>query len=287
MTDPVRSRTTIRAALACVVALACALPQVAGASAGGTSPGAAPPARPKSAPRPTAVKFPINAPTWLTGFTLTEYWPVPESWFRGRKVVAPGVGTSHRIDFLYSATGVSMEGDGITLSGKRIHWRSGSSGWVNRYGSRGGYYWLNEMFWLNRSGQVTFPLERGGWSNGDCKRDPRRGNRCSRVKGLGSTKFGSGPSTGASGVALRPLKSIAVDPRVISYRSAVYLPAYDTRTTDGWFCAADTGGGIRGRHIDVYRTAPRSLASGTTRRGQRVRVLPPRTARTVMPFLCR
>lgn len=283
----IRRRTAVVAMFATIGLLASALPS--GAATGGSSPGAKPPVKPKPKPkpRPKPPKFPIATPTWLTNFILTEYWAVPEKWFRGRKVKAPGTNTWHRIDFLYSAQGVAMEGDGIALNGQHIHWRSGGSGWINKYGRRGGYHWLGEMYWLNRRGEVTFPLEAGGWANGDCKRDPKRGNRCSRVKGQGPTRFGAGASRGASGVGLRPLRSIAVDPRVISYRSAVYLPAYDTRTTDGWFCAADTGGAIKGRHIDVYRTAPRTANSGMTRRGQRVRVLPPATARSVMPFLCR
>lgn len=259
------------------------------ASTGGAAPGTPPPtgSKPKARTTPTRTSFPIRQPTWLTGFTLTEYWPVPERWFRGRKVRAPGVGSMHRIDFLYSARGVAMEGDGIALNGRQIHWTAGGSGWIDKQGRRGGYYWLGEMYWLNRRGEVTFPLESGGWDNGDCVRDRRHGNRCSRSRGQGPTRFGAGPSTGASGVGLRPLRSIAVDPRVISYRSAVYIPAYDTRSTDGWFCAADTGGAIKGRHIDVFRNAPATPSGGTSRRRQRVRVLPPATARRLMPFLCR
>ena len=56
---------------------------------------------------------------WLGGFELTEYYPALESWFTGRPVSAPGLSGAHRIDWLYSARGLSMEGDGIGLDGTR------------------------------------------------------------------------------------------------------------------------------------------------------------------------
>lgn len=40
--------------------------------------------------------------------------------------------------------------------------------------------------------------------------------------------------------------TIAVDPRVIPFGSKIYVPGY------GWGIADDTGGKIKGRHIDVY-----------------------------------
>jgi 3D (Asp-Asp-Asp) domain-containing protein len=68
--------------------------------------------------------------------------------------------------------------------------------------------------------------------------------------------------TGGSGLKLVPMKSIAVDPTVIPYKSVVYIPdAIGTLYTDeegnlvrhdGYFLAADTGSMIKGNHIDVY-----------------------------------
>ncbi len=65
--------------------------------------------------------------------------------------------------------------------------------------------------------------------------------------------------------ASRPLTfygSIAVDPRVIPLGSWVYIPAYRGDGHGGWFVAQDTGGGIIGRHVDVYRTPPASPRDG-------------------------
>src|SRR5450631_3103722 len=67
---------------------------------------------------------------WLSRVTITEYWPAPEAWFVGRLVPAPGLTGLHRIDWLYSATGVSMEGDGIGLDGQPYHIDAlGNGGW--------------------------------------------------------------------------------------------------------------------------------------------------------------
>src|SRR5436189_5257903 len=58
---------------------------------------------------------------WMKHFLITEYYPAPERWFHGRKVKAPGLTRKHRVDWLYSASGVAMEGDGVGLDGKRAH----------------------------------------------------------------------------------------------------------------------------------------------------------------------
>ena len=63
--------------------------------------------------------------------TITEYFPVPEGWFVGRKVKAPGLPGRHRVDWLYSATGISMQGDGVGLDGRAYHIDNlGAAGWV-------------------------------------------------------------------------------------------------------------------------------------------------------------
>ena len=121
MRRPTLSRSA-RRLLALVVALAGAAPSAALAS-GGSGAGSTPSggagfggpvptgSHPKVPPPP-----PKNAHgTWLRAITITEYWPAPESWFRGKLVGAPGLPGKHRIDWLYSAEGVSMEGEGFGL----------------------------------------------------------------------------------------------------------------------------------------------------------------------------
>ncbi len=115
--------------------------------------------------------------SWLRGVTITEYWPAPESWFVGRLVTAPGLPGEHRIDWLYSAMGVSMEGEGIGLDGRMYHIDAlGDGGWVTAAGaatspaddwSAGSPFWRAGGYWRNRSGAVTFPLASGGWSAGN------------------------------------------------------------------------------------------------------------------------
>ncbi len=112
---------------------------------------------------------------WLAGFELTEYYPALESWFTGRAVSAPGLSAPHRIDWLYSARGLSMEGDGIGLDGHQYHIDNlGSGGWLTAGGSRGAKFgvgasapfWRTGGFWRSSSGQLTFPLANGNWSSG-------------------------------------------------------------------------------------------------------------------------
>jgi 3D (Asp-Asp-Asp) domain-containing protein len=209
---------------------------------------------------------------WIRNFEITEYWPAPESWFVGKPVSAPGLKGKHRIDWLYSATGVSMEGEGIGLDGRMYHIASlGNVGWVTVDGSStaaasgfsgGAPYWRAGAYWRNRKGAVTFPLRAGGWSAG-------RGRKYVPLPGV---SFAPGPS--------RPLKyfqSIAVDPSVIPLGSRVYIPAYKRDGHGGWFVAQDTGGAITGHHVDVYRSPPSTPDSGGGLLvGQRVYVIRPK-----------
>ena len=67
---------------------------------------------------------------------------------------------------------------------------------------------------------------------------------------------------GVKGMILVPYRTIAVDPKFISYGTVVYIPAArgveitlpdGTKVKhDGYFFAADTGGAIKQNHIDVF-----------------------------------
>jgi 3D (Asp-Asp-Asp) domain-containing protein len=214
----------------------------------------------------------ITRPRWLNRVEITEYFSVPERWFSGAKVAAPGIRGRHRVDWLYSAHGVAMEGDGIGLDGRHYHIDVlGNSGWINPAGrrtrasacasrwSRGLPEWL-EGGWRNRAGEVTFRLEGGGWSNG-------RGVRHLSYAGVTFAPGSSQP--------LRPYRTVAVDPELIPQGSRIYIPAY-RRINGGWFTATDTGGAIIGRHIDVYRPPTASIDDGGRYlTHQRVYVRPP------------
>jgi len=214
---------------------------------------------PTGAPQPSSPAPPSKKThgSWLRNVTITEYWPAPESWFVGRLVTAPGLPGKHRIDWLYSAQGVSMQGDGIGLDGRPYHIDSlGSDGWVTAAGkptdpakgwNGGAPYWRAGGYWRTRSGALTFPLQSGGWSAGTGR----------RYVPLPGVSFAPGAS-----LPLRSYQSIAVDPGVIPLGSRVYIPAYSHDGHGGWFTAQDTGGAIVGHRIDVYRSPPASSSDG-------------------------
>lgn len=221
--------------------------------------------------QPQARSAALRKPTWLTGVYITEYYPAPERWFSGKRVVAPGLTTRHRVDWLYSALGVTMQGTGVGLDGRFYHVnRLGFGGWVDERGRPapiGGslpIFWRNGGFWRNAKGELTFPLEDGGWSNGP-------GRRYIPLRGVSFA-----PGHGRPG--LRYWRSLAVDPRLIPMGSRLYIPAYSDRG-GGWFLAQDTGGAIIGRHVDVYRSPPNADKGERAQslRGQRILVVPPGT----------
>jgi 3D (Asp-Asp-Asp) domain-containing protein len=240
------------------------LPPSGGASPGGLDP------TPTKAPKPPSKS---GKGRWLRGVNVTEYWPAPESWFVGKLVSVPGLPSKHRVDWLYSAIGVSMEGEGIGLDGQQYHIASlGNAGWVTSAGvptspgaggwSGGPPYWRAGGYWRGRSGHVTYPLQASGWSQG-------RGVRYVPLRGV---TFAAGPS-----LPLHYYRSIAVDPNVIPLGSRVYIPAYRHDGHGGWFVAQDTGGAIIGRHIDVYRPPPAAATdSGADLSGERIYVVAPR-----------
>ena len=282
-----RSRLTSGRALGALATTAAVLVPVAavraagsrGISARATSPSASGGA-PIGGLAPTRKRTPKAPPppgkhdhgSWLSEVTITEYWPAPERWFIGQLVRAPGLAGRHRIDWLYSAMGLSIEGEGVGLDGRMYHIDAlGDGGWVTASGastspadgwSSGPPYWRAGGYWSNRAGGVTFPLQRGGWSAGT-------GRRYVRLPGV---SFASGSS-----LPLRYYQSIAVDPSVIPLGSRVYIPAYKHDGHGGWFVAQDTGGAIAGPHVDVYRSPPTSAAnSGQYLTGQRLYVIKPR-----------
>jgi 3D (Asp-Asp-Asp) domain-containing protein len=222
---------------------------------------------------PPEPPHPISHKEWLSGVLVTEYYPVPEGWFAGRPVHAPGLVGRYPVDWLYSAHGMAMDGEGITTSGLFVHIEHRSpTQWINAAGRRtrpvhlgqwtdGLPAWLRGG-WRNHSGEVTYPLAGGGWSNG-------RGGRRRHYRGV---TFAPGPS-----LSLRYYHSIAVDPKLIPEGSRVYVPAYRS-INGGWFLAQDTGSAIKGRHIDVFRPPPASPAELARRMtDQRIYVVPPRS----------
>ena len=259
-----------RLAVAGIAAALC-LPAAAAAPARGAAPwvwhAQAPSADPLA--RTAAV---LRKRTWLPRVLITEYYPAPERWALGVPVTAPGLPGKHRVDWLYGGFGLSMQGTGIGLDGRLYHIDNlGRGGWVSRAGkptfdgahSNGAPYWRNGGYWRNDEGGVTFPLLSGPWSNGIGR---------SWVPPPAGITFAPGP--GIAG--LRYYRTIAVDPKLIPLGSRVYIPAYRSIAGSGWFTAIDTGGAIKGRHVDVYRPPPSVVDDrGRLLRNQRVLVVPP------------
>lgn len=275
-------------AVMCATALCQASPAALASSGGGTGVGSSPPPDSGSggagliggglapvASAPAHIPPPPSKHAkgrWLKGVAITQYWPAPESWFVGKLVPTPGLPGLHRIDWLYSATGLSMEGSGIGLDGLSYHIDAlGDGGWVTQTGaatspsdgwSAGAPYWRAGGYWRNKKRGVTFPLSAGGWSNG----------RGVKYVPLRHVTFAAGNS-----LPLHYLQSIAVDPRVIPLGSRVYVPSYRNDGYGGWFIAQDTGGAISGRHIDVYRSPPASVLDiGQSLSAQRIFVIKPK-----------
>ncbi len=113
----------------------------------------------------------------------------------------------HRVDWLYSATGISMQGDGVGLDGRPYHIDNlGAGGWVTPrlrptapgvHGWHGGSpAWRSGGYWRNARHALTFPLEAGGWANG---------TGVSAVTPPAGITFAAGPS--------RPLRYYRTIPR--------------------------------------------------------------------------
>ncbi len=222
----------------------------------------------------SAAARPLSKPTTLHGVQLTEYFSVPESWFKGALVNTSGLPGRHRVDWLYSATGVSMEGDGIGLDGRHYHIDNlGAGGWVNAAlqstdassgFSNGPPVWRSGGYWRNAHHQLTYPLQAGGWSNGA---------GVSAIAPPAGVSFAPGSS-----VPFSAYRTVAVDPSVIPLGSLLYIAAYRNTVGRGWFTAVDTGGAIVGRHVDVYRSPPASPTDpGNEYLNQVVTVYPPGT----------
>ena len=135
-----------------------------------------------------------------------------------------GLSSAHRVDWLYSARGLSMEGDGIGLDGHLYHVDNvGRGGWITASGNgtaRFGNgdrspFWRTGGFWRTDSGALTYPLASGGWSAGVGTR---------YVPPPAGISFASGPS-----LPLGYLRSVAVDPRVIPLGSRIFIPAATSR----------------------------------------------------------
>ena len=72
---------------------------------------------------------------------------------------------------------------------------------------------------------------------------------------------------GATGRAITPLRTVAVDPDEIPLGATLYIPDYhglrgpDGKAHDGCFLAEDRGLKVRGKHVDVFTGDPKTTTS--------------------------
>jgi 3D (Asp-Asp-Asp) domain-containing protein len=98
----------------------------------------------------------------------------------------------------------------------------------------------------------------------DCRKCARYANSKLNVESWGKTMWTitSGFGNGVKNYRLVPYRTIAVDPNIIPYGTVIYIPQVRNLkiewpdgtpgTHDGYFFAGDTGGAIKGNHIDVF-----------------------------------
>ncbi|MEI6688206.1 MAG: 3D domain-containing protein [Thermoleophilia bacterium] len=227
-------------------------------------------------------------PVALGSFWITYYWFAPESWFTAKKIVAPGLKTAYREDFLYSARGVAMQGTGTGDDNVQLHWRSGAGAWINNlgqptktaasgftngapYSRPGGCVWWaidpatgNPNVASTDNLRPTFANDDGTWQNPPanpaaykvvCKKAAVLAGQPDDLNYRGYPDlFGVG-----IGTAVTPWRSIATDLSVIPRGTTIYIDALKNTPSKGCFSADDTGGAIIGNHIDVLIPPDKTL----------------------------
>ncbi|HEC87039.1 MAG TPA: hypothetical protein ENI49_04135, partial [Thermoplasmatales archaeon] len=179
--------------------------------------------------------FPQNSKK-IEGVEITAYYSCveseieeiadtfPEKYNPTGSETIEGLGTFNRA-FLYSAKGVVMQGSGRDKLGRLIKCRT-SSDWIRDEDG--------DAVWIADENAVEF-YEAPLWSQSPWD-----------------------ISRGALWYGISPWHSIAVDPDVIPLGSIVYIKELDGKELsngerlDGYFVAEDTGGGIEGKHIDLF-----------------------------------
>lgn len=80
---------------------------------------------------------------------------------------------------------------------------------------------------------------------------------CPCKKCCGKNPWDKGYGITATGTVAAEGRTIGVNPKLIPYGSQVYIEGL------GWFVAEDTGGGLKGKHIDVFMAShERALKAG-------------------------
>ena len=231
-------------------------------------------------------------PQSIGEFKVTGYWITEERIFTAKKIKPMGLEGRYREDFLYSATGVSMEGTGRADDGRLVHWASGRGAWVDRagdptnssnwsvkppYARPGGCTW-----WRVKNGKPatnltrpTFPQSDETWANPPanvtvvypqdfptnapdgivvpvCDRPAVAAQKA--YPGEHDWSWRGYPDSYGIGIGtpITEWKSLATDRSVLPKGSRVYIEALKDSPAGGCFVAEDTGGAIKGKHIDVF-----------------------------------
>ena len=200
----------------------------------------------------------ITTPRWLGGFEITEYFSVPERWFVGRRVRAPGIpaaiasiGSTHPTASRCRATASASTAATTTSTPAAM-----PAGSTARAAARAPAPARAAGATACRAGSRAVGATAAGRSRSRWKGAAGRTGTGGRQLSYAGVTFAPGSSQ-----PLHPYRTVAVDPDLIPAGSRLYIPAYKS-VNGGWFVATDTGGAIIGRHIDVYRPPTGSIDDG-------------------------
>ena len=122
---------------------------------------------------------------------------------------------------------------GKLYKGKKVNLYKSTKGWYKiKYNGR--YGWVSKKY-----------ITKSSYSSGEESSNSIKGYKVKKSLRVRAVAYSSGSCT-ALGTKLR-YGVIAVDPRVIPYRTKVYI-----KELDRVFVAEDCGGGIKGNIIDIY-----------------------------------
>jgi 3D (Asp-Asp-Asp) domain-containing protein len=121
---------------------------------------------------------------------------------------------------------------------------------------------------LQGSGQLNDGRVLNVWGNCSCPRSP-----CFQVTAGDQSKWG----LAGTGRALSPFRTVAVDPKVVPLGTLLYIPELDGLRMpgrapiggfihDGCVVADDTGGGVKGKQVDLF-VGRKAYWQGLARRG--------------------
>jgi len=191
--------------------------------------------------------------TIITDVFATGYYCVYNSEIAGRQTVTTTISNSSytlKASFLFGGRGVAMQGTGRTsFDGDYIKYTGGAACFVRLTGANAGrnldgQWVINPRVLRERYARIGITDFTGFGNLALLYPERATFSTCAAI-------------TGTSGQELFPWSSIAVDPSLIPLGQTLTIQFKNEadmlyNETDTIFRADDTGGAIKGRHIDIY-----------------------------------